>query len=826
MNIGLLNSEFMKSSVMPALAFFIFCCQSSLSVAQFEGRVIRGGIMVGGAAPAAGTPVEFEDDFSGGAALKTDPDLEAIMKKAEQYRKDGNWRIATRLWQAVLERGGDALYTEDKRVYYSMTRKVESVIGKLPIEGLDMYRGTADAAATEVLAKARGVNDAEALSKVVKQFFMSSNGDDAAYRLGCLYLDKHDFVGAIRVFEKVVRDYPDPSVPMDQLYLRLAVAYAYTGNIPNANKALESARNASTNPGSPRIKQIESVINNAQVSIAKAIGDGQWTMRHGGPLRFGVMPSLPPDYLKNDLQLKWQFKFEPERTFGKNEYLGVVFNGEKATSETAMKPSQKETTTWRKWTSNHWHPAGELLLVDNKVIFKTGADMTVWNADGNSSDPIWRPALLNRFEVDDATLMFQQIKQMYGGRRGGLGPTPNGNMSIEDIMLFGDRIHQSMSVHRGVAYNIEGKEYDWTTTPRSRSNKRRNINYGALPRRTRSNFLTAYDLNTGKFLWRVPKLERLEKNKPGQKPEQTNQPEFIQEGGFMAAPIHFETMLLVPVNQGGAIWIYALDSLQQGKTVWKSYLCDEPSAGSEPWSPIVMTLDGSDLYVSCGTGVLFSVDPVTGGVRYAVRYKRQGKLDNTMARYGNQTQRLSSDGWTEDMVIPYGNWLILFASDREEVLAVDRRSGEMVWKCKFKPTIGHKVEYLIGIYDGYLYCGGINTVCAIDLEGQGRWIWGGFGDEFGGDQSFGRGFLTTEALYVPVKDSIVQLDLKTGKETNRVGVELPTSTPVGNIYSDGTRIWIHGANRLYAMKSLDEMTADEDIKDSDSVDSNLNAIQQ
>ena len=36
------------------------------------------------------------------AALKTDPDLEELMKKAERYMGDGNYRVASTLWQAVL----------------------------------------------------------------------------------------------------------------------------------------------------------------------------------------------------------------------------------------------------------------------------------------------------------------------------------------------------------------------------------------------------------------------------------------------------------------------------------------------------------------------------------------------------------------------------------------------------------------------------------------------------------------------------------------------------------------------------------------------------
>jgi outer membrane protein assembly factor BamB/TolA-binding protein len=812
MNSHLMKHNIGKSSLSWAMFLAMLFVGIETGVAQIRaGRpmIVRGGVVLDaadGAIPGGQADRDFVDDLSGGASLKTDPDLESILKKAEQYRKDGNWRIATRLWQAVLERGGDALYTEDKQMYFSMTRKVESVIGKLPKDGLDMYRLSADAAATEVLAKAKGPNDTEALSKVVKQFFMSSQGDDAAFRLGCIYLDRHDFVGAIRVFEKIIRDYPDPSVSAEQIQMRLAVAYAYTGNILNATKALDAAKSAAGGTNTAALAQIESVIQNAEVMVAKSFGDGQWSMRHGGPLRYGVMPSLPTDYLKEDLKIKWQFKIEPDKLYDENNYLGKVFLGSELDSDEAKDGTQKEKNLWRRWALNGWRPAGELILVDGKVIFKTGADLATWDANADSPEPLWRPSLLNRFELDDATKALKQMQNMYGGRRA--VPGIENDMTEEEIQFFGDKIHQSISVNRGVVYSIEGEAYDWNRAPRVRGNTTRGVQWGVVPRRTRSNCLAAYDLNTGKYLWRVPQLAQFKNEQTtGQKNDESKETPFLEDGGFMSAPLSFETLLLVPVNQGGTIWIYALDALDQGKTVWKSYLCDEPSSGSDPWTPVVMSLDGSDLYVTCGTGVLFALDPVTGGVRFALRYQRQGKLDATMARFGNETERLLTSGWAEDMVLPYGNWLILLGSDREEILAVDRSSGEMVWKCKFKPTIGHKVDYLIGIHEGYLYCGGTNTVCAIHLEGEGRWVWGGFGDEFGGDQSYGRGFLTSEAMYVPVKDSILKLDLKTGKELGRVGVSLPESSPVGNIYSDGRRIWIHNANRLYALMTPEEALA-------------------
>ena len=45
---------------------------------------------------------EFEMDGSS-ATLKTDPELESTLGKAERYRDDGNYAFACKLWQLVLE---------------------------------------------------------------------------------------------------------------------------------------------------------------------------------------------------------------------------------------------------------------------------------------------------------------------------------------------------------------------------------------------------------------------------------------------------------------------------------------------------------------------------------------------------------------------------------------------------------------------------------------------------------------------------------------------------------------------------------------------------
>ena len=78
-----------------------------------------------------------------GASLKTDPDLEATLEKAERYREEKQFGIAAKLWQSVLESSGDALFSSDGKIYYSLAEQVEKIIASLPVEsGLASYRIT------------------------------------------------------------------------------------------------------------------------------------------------------------------------------------------------------------------------------------------------------------------------------------------------------------------------------------------------------------------------------------------------------------------------------------------------------------------------------------------------------------------------------------------------------------------------------------------------------------------------------------------------------------------------------------------------------------
>ncbi|MFN9768405.1 MAG: hypothetical protein ACK56J_04960 [Planctomycetota bacterium] len=729
-----------------------------------------------------------EQNASGGATLKTDPDLESILKKAERYQQDGNFSVACQLWQAVLERSGDTLYSLDSRTYYSMIEQVEKTLAGLPPEGLQVYRITADAAARQILAQAARPDDPQALNEVVRKYFVSSVGDDAAFTLACQALDRFDFVGALRLLKKIQKQHPDSSIPGLEVAARLALCQILMGDLGGAKDTLTGTNYDEANTDQ-RIQAVRDLLAKAKSGESAGFEAAQAANFRN----YKLGPALPADYLAKDLRAIWQSYLEPNDLYNAGDRtdrtLGNVSAAAMEETVNSLERSQVE-----KWQELGWRPTGELLLAGGKVIFRSPIDVSAWNT-GLAGTSAWRSLWMNSYEADDATRMSQMFRMNYGGRAGGRSRKPE---TTGQTLSFGDRIHSQMSLNGDLLCTIEGQHPD---TVSHRMGKNQGIPWNSTFRRTRNNFLCAYEVSTGRLLWTLPAANAPGTPQPPPADQGGKEAEFLQSGGFMGPPVQFGNALLVPVNQGGAINIYALDLKRQGRTLWKTFLCDEPDTGAEPWAPIQLSIDGSDLFAPTGMGVVFVLDPATGAIRFAQRYERAGVKNDTFRNIGYQINRMDFDGWSEDVIIPYGRQMICFASDANRVFAIDRNSGQLIWETDMNP-LGQKLDYILGIANDKLYAAGRQTIIAFDLRGEGRMLWGG-DDLFGGALSGGKGVLTSEGLYIPVNDTVWKFGLegKGGRADKQaeVHVSLPIGAPVGNLLSDGDRLWAHQGSRLVAL---------------------------
>jgi outer membrane protein assembly factor BamB len=754
------------------------------------------------------------------AILKTDPDLESILQKAARFAKDKNWVVATKLWQAVLDRSGDAMYSDDGEIYYSLADQVERTLADLPPDALKAYRVRADADARAILAAADGRQLQQALGKVVGSFFVSSVGDDAAFQLGCLNLDRYDFVGALRLFQKLIDRYPDSDIPLDQVHLRIALCHAFLGDRKSSERALEMAEEYLVDrptAGNVSPSQLRNALPQLTMKTVSEITDKAIRMRLTGNRRHGVMPGLPDRYTSRDLAAVWQFYVEPKKT----RYVAATVNGRTLVGRRSHGDSAEDTRNDEEkdlidsWRSRSWRPAGQVLFDHDRIYFKTVADIAAWDrnkiseisfAATEKTNPLdwvsWRSVWRNAFKMDSATQVLQIMRRQFGNYQRRRRSTPAKSpypLSRNEVQFFGDQVYQQMSICDGFLYAIEGETFD-DSMPVSRQNRNVRFQYDMAIRRVRKNRLTAYSAASGQLQWSLPH-ETSTNSDEVDSVDETRESEWLDSGGFMAAPIGYEGLILVPVSEGGAVVVYALDPNDAGRTVWKSFLCDEPETGAVAWSPIQLSLDGSDLFVNTGLGAVFVLDASTGKIRFARRYPRKGIIDPSIRVYNRQQARLNFDGWSSDTVIPWQNQLICFGSDTDTIFALDRSTGRAIWSCPMNP-IGHRVDYLLGVRDGMLYAAGPDTIIAYDLNGEGRMVWGAE-ELFDGKTSKGRGMLTEDAIYIPVDNGIFKFSLsgRKGKAevVAKVGVNLGTNAPVGNLFSDGQRIWVHGGNRLYAL---------------------------
>ena len=151
-----------------------------------------------------------------GASLKTDSTVDELMLRAKQFSDEGRYDLASSLWQKVIDSSNDLVFGSEEwvektlsheyQIYKSVSREIENTLSALPKDGLNGYRLNADTKAKIIFSSYEIDEGREsALSEVVKKYFLSSLGDEAAFELACLKLDRYEFLPSIRLIDKIGR---------------------------------------------------------------------------------------------------------------------------------------------------------------------------------------------------------------------------------------------------------------------------------------------------------------------------------------------------------------------------------------------------------------------------------------------------------------------------------------------------------------------------------------------------------------------------------------------------------------------------------------------
>jgi outer membrane protein assembly factor BamB len=740
-----------------------------------------------------------------GASLKTDAEANELLARAEHFAGQGRYDLAGKLWQTVIDSSNDLMFTRDEWVektleheyqrYRSVSRDIETTIANLPAEGRQGYRLKADAEAKLIIEQPRGNDNEAALAEIVRRYFISSLGDDAAFELACLKLDRYEFLPAIRLLDKIINDYPAPSVDKDLVLVRLAALNARVGDTDRALKIIEDLSSRVTPAVSDKLLKLvkDDIMNSGRPVLYAARSGKSWPMVMGGPGRAGVMP-YPETVPMQRASPAWLQPYElnlpeswPELPTGGDKEIAHNVDNPFARgltrSSTTRRPSTPKAMN-DSWIKHGWIPSARVLFHFGNLYFKTHNRLVC--ADAQSGELLWL-GFRNNYPSRSATYYNR-------GNTEAVGRAP---IDANEIRNFADSINQSMCIVADKVLTVQGIPVDFTeessvvakqpVDPMARRRMIINRAAGGVSR-MRDNRLVAYHARNGKLQW------MRSANEPGV--------DVIKKSCFVGAPVPYAGLVLIPVLEGNGMYLVALES-EGGVTQWRTFLGDEPSSGSAQNGAIVISVDGGEAYVATGAGLLFSVDAISGSMNWAVSYPRTTEKDPARERQlqrfgvwgGRGMGSAKFNGWHEEMIIPSGNVVIVTPTDFNHIIAFDRRSGSLIWESARGPGgVQQQGEYALGVDKGRVYVAGRGVVRCYKVGG-GRLLW-----ESVFEDGYGRGALTEEGIFMPSgKNRIIRFSLEGGKEVASLEVSSLDKQPVGNLYSNGSNLYGAGLRQVYAL---------------------------
>jgi len=691
-----------------------------------------------------------------GGWLRTDADAYTLFERGRTFAADGRYAEAAIVLQRVLDTAGSALISDDRRTYRPLRAAVERLLASLPPAGLEAYRLRADGEARALLG-APDRPDAAALAQVVERYFLSRWGDDAAYRLGSLYLDEHRFAQAARLFRKVLEIYPDPSVPKRDLWLRLAVASARLGDTAGARKALASleALVAQNAPADVRaaLDAVRAEVRRAEARHAEAPAK---------PLLSGSLPPggrYPPlsrrlaGARRAMLITAWEGGYRyTAPTFSMNRYMGRQAIGRRQVIK-----------GWLRW---NWLPTAQMIAQEGRLYFRT--HVTLVCCDAVSGEVLWERT--EKGHDADASLAYALSRRSAPGATLGRY-TPNQVPRMrESLMYFGDRVGKSLTVVEGRVLCIENNlDATWMPVYVRAS--------GRTSARRQGSTLACYDALSGRLLWRV-----------GENGTDAS----LQGLRFLVAPVAAGERVLAPAEDPkGELALLALN-LADGSVVWRRFLCGYGVSPAQPRQrPVGLALESGEVFVATGGGLVFALDADTGRILWAARYRQMmGGSPYPMNRY-----QMNYRFWDENIVLPFGRTVIVLPADSDLIARFDRDTGAP----RGEQPRGN-ARHFVGLHGRALIVAGQNEVRACDAE-TGVPLW----SQTPGVIT-GRAMLSGDSVYVPLQSRIVRLDADSGAPRAEFKVDAGAD-PVGNLFTDGERLYVAALERVYCLQDVGDLLA-------------------
>lgn len=641
----------------------------------------------------------------------------------------------------------------------SLRGQALDLLGSVPRSDLQTYRLRYSILARQQLEAAVAESDFLKMGQVMRRFFYTDAGFDAAMLLGHHHLDQGHPVAAAFCYQRIVNNAEARNIHDPEASVLLATCWMLAGNQPTALEVLTKLKSRQGrrfiefagaeiplfDGQEDAIEWLKKLVGDSPLSANRLVN--QWVMFRGNPQRNANSGTGLP--LLNPL---WVV---PAQNNPDDETLVTEYEDQLLLDGASTIPSVQP------------------IAVGNTVVMRT-FDRLV-GIDFDTGKRIWM------FPTWDEKTFFERDDKSERPKPSRLNKSPLAQRMWQDH-LFG----QTSSDGRHI-FIVPQPGFAGGQKAKLQLNDGRTVDD---PRSFRScNELIAVEIGRqGALKWEVGGKTGLDEPK-------------LANSFFLGPPLPLDGSLMVVCEQDSEIRLVALDP-ESGRLQWSQQLASTDIGGKVATNQYRRlagaTPSYSDGLVICPTGVgaVVAVEFATRSLLWGYQYGsgKNHRVSRIMPMQ-NSNANLVDGAWRDSTITIAGGCVIFTPVDRQELICLDLLTGQPKWKNEALPTpsIPRKDSLFVGcVVDQHIVLIGRSTVRSVNLQ-TGKLNWELNSDSMG--RPSGRGYSNRQHYYLPMTSSkLLQIDIQTG-DIDKV---VRTNGNLGNLICYRDKVISHSAIKVAA----------------------------